>query len=119
MEQDLKALELSLTKEHIEALESVVPFELGFPYYAIVNTLFSSGISMNTIPGLWGQGVPAAGFGPVSRTSSQFLGLIALLRRRDRFLPPRRLVCTNITPRIIPSSKRDLRSPLKITNSRY
>ena len=37
---NLEALEISLSNEHIKYLESVVPFEAGFPYYVIVSCLF-------------------------------------------------------------------------------
>jgi len=41
LEQNLEALELSLSKEQIEYLESIIPFEVGFPSNIIVRLSFT------------------------------------------------------------------------------
>lgn len=40
-EQNLEALEITLTPEHIAYLESVLPFDAGFPYTAFVRGFVS------------------------------------------------------------------------------
>ena len=37
LHQNLEALEIALTDEHIKYLESIQPFELGFPYDMFVS----------------------------------------------------------------------------------
>lgn len=38
--QNIEALEISLTPEHIAYLESILPFDLGFPQTAFVRILW-------------------------------------------------------------------------------
>jgi hypothetical protein len=38
---NVEALEITLSNDQIKYLESVVPFEPGFPYWMIVSNLFS------------------------------------------------------------------------------
>ena len=42
MMANIEALEITLSNDQIKYLESVVPFEPGFPYYVIVSCLFFS-----------------------------------------------------------------------------
>ena len=37
LHQNLEALEIALTDEHIKYIESILPFELGFPYNVFVS----------------------------------------------------------------------------------
>ena len=55
---NIEALEITLSNDHIKYLESVVPFEPGFPYWMIVSYVFFflsfyAPWSFHTFPGRW------------------------------------------------------------------
>ncbi|KIJ54200.1 hypothetical protein M422DRAFT_154297 [Sphaerobolus stellatus SS14] len=40
LHQNIEALDVKLTSEHMAAIESIVPFDVGFPHYIIVSSIY-------------------------------------------------------------------------------